>query len=279
MAKKKDIVQILADQIIRLPWWVDLALAVISFVLLHRVASAPVAPVQPGQFGAAVTQGLFKGYAMLGQTIVPAIFIFGALLSVWIRRRRERLFSDASAGNAVAVISKMSWREFEMLVGEAFRRSGYAVSENGLGGADGGIDLILHKDNEKYLVQCKQWRARNVGVKVIRELYGVMAADGAVGGFVVTSGYFTQEAKIFAKGRNIDLIDGVELMAIIKTINPPSISNEETAHFTPSEETVQTCPKCGASMVKRTAKQGSNPGGEFWGCSQFPRCRGTVSIE
>lgn len=31
-------------------------------------------------------------------------------------------------------------------------------------------------------------------------------------------------------------------------------------------------------MVKRTARQGSNTGKAFWGCSSFPRCRGIVPI-
>jgi len=34
------------------------------------------------------------------------------------------------------------------------------------------------------------------------------------------------------------------------------------------------CPKCGSTMVRRTAKSGSNAGNAFWGCSQFPGCRG-----
>jgi hypothetical protein len=33
------------------------------------------------------------------------------------------------------------------------------------------------------------------------------------------------------------------------------------------------CPKCLSPMVKRTAKKGSNAGGQFWGCSAFPKCR------
>lgn len=41
--------------------------------------------------------------------------------------------------------------------------------------------------------------------------------------------------------------------------------------------TTPTCPKCGSSMLQRTARQGRNAGGMFWGCSQFPRCNGTRS--
>jgi hypothetical protein len=36
------------------------------------------------------------------------------------------------------------------------------------------------------------------------------------------------------------------------------------------------CSKCGGEMVLRTAKTGANQGGKFWGCSNFPRCRGVV---
>jgi predicted RNA-binding Zn-ribbon protein involved in translation (DUF1610 family) len=33
------------------------------------------------------------------------------------------------------------------------------------------------------------------------------------------------------------------------------------------------CPKCGKQMILRTAKSGTNQGGQFWGCSGFPKCR------
>ncbi|PLX70325.1 MAG: hypothetical protein C0602_05810 [Denitrovibrio sp.] len=39
------------------------------------------------------------------------------------------------------------------------------------------------------------------------------------------------------------------------------------------------CPICNSKMVKRTAKQGKYAGKNFWGCSQFPNCRGTRNAE
>lgn len=110
----------------------------------------------------------------------------------------------------------MSWQQFETLVGEGFQRRGGRVKETGGGRPDGGVDLVLSKDGEKTLVQCKQWKAFKVGVSTVRELYGVMAADGAAAGFVVTSGRFTQEAVAFAAGRNIHLMDGAALMKLLK---------------------------------------------------------------
>ena len=37
-----------------------------------------------------------------------------------------------------------------------------------------------------------------------------------------------------------------------------------------------TCPKCGSPMALRTARRGSNAGQQFWGCTNYPSCRGVV---
>lgn len=42
----------------------------------------------------------------------------------------------------------------------------------------------------------------------------------------------------------------------------------------PDDGSTPSCPKCGHSMVRRTAKSGANSGNAFWGCSQYPSCRG-----
>ena len=39
------------------------------------------------------------------------------------------------------------------------------------------------------------------------------------------------------------------------------------------------CPDCGKPMTRRTARQGIRAGKEFWGCSAFPKCRGTRNVE
>jgi ATP-dependent DNA helicase RecQ len=37
-----------------------------------------------------------------------------------------------------------------------------------------------------------------------------------------------------------------------------------------------SCPQCGSNMVLRTARRGSNAGNRFYGCSNYPRCKGTL---
>lgn len=272
--KKQSPINVWVDLIALLPWWAGVAVALIAYLWLHHVASAPLVQMQTGQMGAALGQTVFKAFAAVGQYFVPLICIAGALLSIWGRQKREKLFSDASVGESVSVLNGMTWQEFEMLVGEAFRRGGYFVEESGGGGADGGVDLVLHKNGEKSLVQCKQWRAYKVGVQIVRELYGVMAAEGAMQGFIVTSGVFTQEAKDFAAGRNVELLDGVELKKIINQLSPSSKTRSAA-----TVKGIQSCPKCGGQMVVRIAKQGANAGNQFWGCSNYPQCRGTAAIE
>jgi hypothetical protein len=45
------------------------------------------------------------------------------------------------------------------------------------------------------------------------------------------------------------------------------------------EAKAPTCSKCGGVMILRTAKSGSNQGQQFWGCSNFPKCRGVIAYE
>lgn len=270
------------DLIAKLPWWAGVALAFVSYVLLHQLAKpTPMQGVQPSQMAGVVVGSVITGFASVGQFLVPIICLFGALGSYLARRRRRSLVSNVSQSKSADSLDGMSWREFEMLVGEAFRLQGYRVVETGGAGADGGIDLVLSKGTEKFLVQCKQWKAFKVSVTVVRELYGVMAAKGAAGGFVVTSGRFTEDAIAFAEGRNVTLIDGARLHGLLAQAKSArgiasrsSVRTLETP-VSPMSSSVPACPACGAAMKKRVAKRGGNAGGEFWGCVTYPACRGT----
>ncbi|WFB36959.1 NERD domain-containing protein [Kiritimatiellota bacterium B12222] len=61
---------------------------------------------------------------------------------------------------------------------------------------------------------------------------------------------------------------------------PSNMKNESdelpTAYQTANE--TPPCPKCGDKMTLRTAKKGPKAGQQFYGCSRFPKCRGTVQI-
>lgn len=40
----------------------------------------------------------------------------------------------------------------------------------------------------------------------------------------------------------------------------------------------ETCPWCGSTLVLRTARQGTSIGSQFWGCSNYPKCKYTKAL-
>ena len=106
-------------------------------------------------------------------------------------------------------------------------------------GADGGVDLILHREGQTALVQCKQWKTWKVGVKIVRELYGVMAAQKAARGVVVVCGRFTREDKAFAEGKPLELVDGPVLCNLVEAVR----AGAEPTRMDPRQVTERTASK------------------------------------
>lgn len=202
---------------------------------------------------------------------------FAALASFLAARRRRRLLDTRTGLESIAA---SGWRDFERLVGEAFRRRGYTVEETGLGGADGGVDLVLRRDGKRTLVQCKQWRREKVPVNVVREMYGLLAHHRADAVRIAALGGFTADAATFAQGKPIELIDGATLLGMIREVQVRGAASatrqarvEPVLRVeTPDASEVPNCPKCEAVMVRRN---NSRTAEAFWGCSAFPVCRGT----
>ncbi len=271
--KKQSTFEDLLEIVSKLPWWVGVLLAPASYFLLHAHTLREIP--QSGNMqdlGAVVTTSLLNGLAVFGQYFIPLVFLLGAATSAYNQFVRRKLHDKVSQSPMNDVLNDMSWRQFEMLVGEAYRQQGYQVKELGGSGPDGGADLVMTKDGRKYLVQCKQWKAYKVGVKPVRELLGVMVGMGATGGIVVTSGEFTTDAVNFARNNNIQLVDGNTLHEMTKGFENKG-GQIDKASSTP------VCQKCGSPMIIRTAKKGASAGRQFWGCTRFPTCRFTLPLE
>ena len=290
----------------KIPLWANLLIAGGSFVTLRYYGGSelPTMGVVPiGHLAEAVGFYILRLAAFIGQFVIPPIFLLGGILG-WIQRAiRARKFRSITRSSQPGVqIRNLTWDQFERMVGEALRRQGYSVNETAKG-ADGGIDLELRRGGELFLVQCKQWRAEKVSVQVVRELYGVMSARGAAGGFVVTSGVFTKDAWKFAKGTSVRLIDGNRLVewfgavpsgekyspsingtsaAVLADVTAAPGGNQELdgGQTMRMEKAKQLCPRCGSGMTPRFS-QSNNQGisnNVFLGCLNFPSCRGTRTL-
>ena len=142
-------------------------------------------------------------------------------LIIWLQRQRTRDLRKARAVSPnlmIAPLTSLSRQQFDMLLTQAFRQRGYVIGEVAVGSqraSDIGVDLVLRKSGEYFLVHSKAWRVALVEVTAVRELDQAMRAQHAAGGFVVTSGSFTREAMGFASGRKIQLIDGRSLREML----------------------------------------------------------------
>lgn len=248
-----------------LPWPVLIALAIISAYSFRELANDnPIHQIQASDYAAPpVIPMLIHGFSTVLQYVAPAFFTVAAVLSWYPRRRRRRLVSNLSPERLAA----LSWRDFERMTAGYFEKQGYRVRES-KSGADGGVDVYATKNGERFLIQCKHWRANQVGVGIVRELYGLLCATGANGAFVVTSGHFTKPARDFARGRNIDLIDARRILS-----NLGAAEITEPTQIAQDDPTV--CPICESAMSVRIARKGPHAGESFLGCSRYPACRGT----
>ena len=128
--------------------------------------------------------------------------------------------------------SKMNGYEFERFITSLLFKLGFKARQTSLSG-DGGVDIeaIYDKPLFKglYLIQCKNW-ANPVGQPQVRDLYGVVMSRRANKGVLITTSSFTDQAKQFAEGLNIELIDGRLLNEIIA-----SVESSESATIVPHD--------------------------------------------
>lgn len=196
---------------------------------------------------------------------------------------------QAAEVDTLEKMRELSWRDFEQVVAQVYRETGWTVHENLKGGADGGIDLLLCGNGQRWIVQCKRWRTWLVPVQEVRALLGVVAAEEADGGVFVTCGGYTRDAVLFAEGKNLELVDGPALLKMLQGLEggdpvprdehrPPDPAPAASMAVAAAVPVAPACPRCGTAMVRRTARKGPLAGEDFWGCATFPRCRGTRRI-
>lgn len=154
-------------------------------------------------------------WAVLAGGFVAGVVLLAGLIRRVGRARRYRKALLQRHATAAAIQTMASWRDFELLVGEALRRQGFTVTETGGGGADGGCDLLAERGGRRWLVQCKHWQSRPVGVATVREVLGVVSARTDLhGAIVAASGGFSRHARAQAQrseGRVV-LLAGEDLL-------------------------------------------------------------------
>jgi restriction system protein len=216
----EDIVELTAQ----VPWWVAVVAAMVSAVALFSVAhvALPAAHV-PDSALSETAVPVLRGLTLAGLYLLPLLFLAIAALSAWLHYKHRRNYADMFSERGRFLLQHLSWREFENLVAEFFRRKGFCVEQRSGRMPEGGVDLVASIGEDRYLVQCKHWRVQRVGVAVVRDLCRIAEMEGAAGIFVVTSGSFTDEARRFVEQNRIaiELITGERLRQMIRGLDSP----------------------------------------------------------
>jgi hypothetical protein len=127
---------------------------------------------------------------------------------------------------SLELLRSLDWKHYEDVVAAFTKHLGLLGKTTRIG-ADGGIDVHVYEPGNPrpvMVVQCKAWESYRVGVKPIRELYGVMAAEQVKEGAFFTTGEFTQEALQFAQGKQLDLVNGQEFLTRIGRRRPQALT-------------------------------------------------------
>jgi HJR/Mrr/RecB family endonuclease len=149
---------------------------------------------------------------------VHGIHLAGALV-VKFQQAFQLAMQDPSS------LAAMPYRAFEELVGEVYRRLGYAI-ELTHSSRDGGKDIIATKEMKgispaRLIIECKRCSpSETVGVEAVEELYSVHMQEGSTHAVLVTTGTLSRGARVFADyyKSQLTVFDLSALVALIRSV-------------------------------------------------------------
>ncbi|WP_076592290.1 restriction endonuclease [Herminiimonas arsenitoxidans] len=289
------------------PWWVSVAVGLVAYVFLRWIipslfASSPVLAgvSQLSQSVAWLTLPFFGFIALISfitskksegkSTRYPqtksrtpnreVVRPSSTSKEEWGRSEPSLVTNPTTVPQTIpswslASLRSLEWKRFELLCAKYYEIVGFK-SVTLASGADGGIDIKLYKldlDHPIAIVQCKAWNTKQVGVKELRELLGVMAHEKVARGIFITSRTYSKDALAFGDSNPIHLLDGLKLLERILQLD--TSQQEALAKFAfDGDYTTPSCTSCGIKMIMRHSERGS-----FWGCLHYPRCHTKIYVK
>jgi restriction system protein len=191
------------------------------------------------------------------------------------RIQRRRLLGSPYS---LESLRELSWRDFQRLVGDGFRRQGYTVERRPIAARAGGIDLVLTKEDRKILVQCQHGAEPQIGLDAVSLLHALLKTERATGVLVVTSGAISDEARAFAADKPIALIEGPALLELVMRSRMVLAARSDAParrepYLGTSIENLHECPLCGGPMVEAPGSSTLDANAGAWICPST-RCAG-----
>lgn len=172
--------------LLRSPWWISAALALLMVGL---------------------TAALVPSYLALG-TFAALPFAIIAVASAW---KRRKIPSGSRVERTLEAVRAMSWSEFVKVLEGALRDDGCEVERLG----ESAADFKLRKRGRVSVVSAKRWKTARVGVEPLRELLAARERHDAIECMFVATGEITENAEKFATENRIQLVDGTQLAMLL----------------------------------------------------------------
>jgi len=151
--------------------------------------------------------------ALLAASILIGVAVIVGWAAFW-RAWRSDLLPGRWPALSLEQALALTPSQFEAYVAyRLFERRGYRVN-NVRDTKDGGVDIVVTDEwGQQAIVQCKRYRG-TVGAPIVRDLYGTMIHSGVGYAYLVTNSTFSEEARQWAAGKPIELIDGRRLVEL-----------------------------------------------------------------
>ncbi len=137
-----------------------------------------------------------------------------ALLAYGLLRelRRQRLMQAiALRTHSASELLDMSGTRFDEMAVELYRSLGYQARRIRDRGRRGGDILLRGRGDRSWLIQCRGWQGP-VGEEAVQEFWEEIQRRKANGGILITSGVFSRQARDWAQGKHLSLMEGEEFL-------------------------------------------------------------------
>jgi len=177
--------------LLRSPWWVSVAIALVLALLSGALLPAD--------------------YRIVGALSGLPFVVIGALAA----RRQWQLPSASRITETEAAVSAMTWPVFSGLLEQAFVRDGYTVQR-----VKGAADFELERRGRKMLVSARRWKTARTGLDALRALPDARDAAEAPDALYIGLGEFTDQARAFATEHRIAVWQAAELAQALRGLVP-----------------------------------------------------------
>jgi restriction system protein len=178
--------------LLRSPWWISAAIALVMTVLALALLPAD--------------------YRVVGAVSALPFAVIAALSA----RRQWRLPSQAQVQQTAQDLGRMAWPAFAQELEDCFRRDGWTVQR----GAAEPVDFELQRQGRRLLVHARRWKSARLGLDGLRALQSAREAAGDAGALCICLGELSDTARPFAAKHRIAVWQAGELAQALRGRTP-----------------------------------------------------------